>query len=266
MLKKRNPAIAFILSVLAPGVGHIYAGSAIKGLSLIAVGYGVIFLCGITGQFSTFYGIYGIIVFLVGFYLFVIISATYFAYRNKDYNLKNYNRWYVYLLLIIIITIFTNVLFLYRGSILGYETYRIPSNSMAPTLKAGDFITVNTRNKKPKVGDVIIFLSPQDRSTPYAKRVAALGNDTISIVNGEVVRNGNVSHMLSVPESRRRRDFSISMMETSIPENELFLLGDWRDNSKDSRLWGTVPVSYVIGKVTYIWLSEESSRIGLKVK
>ncbi len=131
---------------------------------------------------------------------------------------------------------------------------------MAPTLKAGDFITVDTRNKKPKVGDVIIFLSPQDHVTPYAKRVAALGDDTISIVNGKA------SHILSVSENIRQRDFSVSMLKILVPKGELFLLGDWRDNSKDSRLWGTVPISDVIGKVTYIWLSEDSSRIGLDVK
>lgn len=266
MTKKRSPTWAALLSLIMPGLGHVYAGDFKKGLSLIGVEYGVIIIAGVFGVLSTFYGIASLIVVAIGFYVFVVISSVRLALKNKEYQLQSYNRWYWYLAIFISVSVIVNVLFSSRGDILGYETYRIPAKSMEPTLQVGDFITVNTRYQQPKVGDIIVFLYPKDRSIPYVKRVAAVGNDTVSIHDGIVYRNDKPENLLFVPESRRLRDFSISMDERHVPEKELFLLGDWRDNSNDSRFWGTVPVTDVIGKVTYIWFSKDANRIGKAVE
>jgi len=264
--KKRRPILTAILSLLMPGLGHIYAGELRKGLSLITIEYGVILLAGIFGVLSTFYGIATLIVLAVGFYVFVISSSVRLAIKNKEYELRPYNRWYWYALIFISVIVFINIIFSYRGDVFGYETYRIPAKSMEPTLQVGDFITVNTRYQQPQVGDVIVFLYPKNRSIPYVKRVAAVGNDTVSISNGVLTRNGKPEKKLLVPEGKRQRDFSISMKERQVPKNEIFLLGDWRDNSNDSRFWGTVPETDVIGKVTYIWFSKDVNRIGKAVE
>lgn len=266
MTKKRRPILTAVLSLLMPGFGHIYAGDLKKGLSLIGIEYGVILLAGIFGVLSTFYGIAALIVLAIGFYVFVISSSVRLAIKNKEYQLHPYNRWYWYVLIFISVTVFTNIIFSYRGNILGHETYRIPAKSMEPTLQVGDFITVNTRYLQPKVGDVVVFLYPNDRTIPYVKRVAALGLDTVSIDNGVVFRNGRPEELLLVPESKRQRDYSISMEEKKIPKDEIFLLGDWRDNSNDSRFWGTVPIADIVGKVTYIWFSKNTNRIGKAVE
>jgi signal peptidase I len=266
MIKKRRPVLAAILSLIAPGVGHVYAGNAKKGLSLIGIEFLVPFLIGIAGLLSTFYGFAALIVFIIGFYIYVIVSSVRLAYKNKEYHLKAYYRWYWYLALIVAIAVLANVLIPIRGSVFGYETYHIPAKSMEPTLQVGDFITVDTRYSQPRVGDVVVFLYPKDRTIRYVKRVAALGNDRVSIENGSVIRNGEVVISLSVPESRRQNEYSISMKERHIPENEIFLLGDWRDNSNDGRFWGTVPITDVIGKVTYIWYSKDVSKIGMRVE
>lgn len=266
MTKKRSPIWTAVLSLIMPGLGHVYAGELRKGLSLISVEYGVILLAGVFGILSTFYGIASFIVLAIGFYLFVVISSVRLALKNKEYQLQSYNRWYWYLAIFVVISVIANILLSSRGDILGYETYRIPAKSMEPTLQVGDFITVNTRYQQPKVGDIIVFLYPKDRNIPYVKRVAALGNDTVSINNGIVTRNGNTENLLFVPENKRQKDFSISMEERQVPENEVFLLGDWRDNSNDSRFWGTVPVTDVIGKVSHIWFSKDVSRIGKTVE
>lgn len=266
MSKKRRPILAAVLSLLMPGLGHVYAGDIRKGFSLIGIEYGAILLSGIFGILSTFHGIAGLILLAVGFYVFVIASSVRLARNNKEYQLRSYNRWYWYILIFITVSVIANVLFSFRGDILGYETYRIPAKSMEPTLQVGDFITVDTRYRHPEVGDVIVFLYPKDRSIPYVKRIAALGNDTVSISNGIVIRNGKPESLLQVPESKRQRDYSISMEERKVPENEVFLLGDWRDNSNDSRFWGTVPITDIIGKVTYIWFSKDVDRIGKTVE
>ncbi|HEY8219335.1 MAG TPA: signal peptidase I [Methylobacter sp.] len=264
--KKRRPILTAVLSFLMPGLGHVYAGDIRKGLLLIGAEYGVILLAGFFGILSTFYGIAALIVLAVAFYIFVISSSVRLALKNNKYKLQSYNRWYWYFLIFITVTVFTNILFSFRGEVLGYETYWIPAKSMEPTLQVGDFITVNTRYPQPKVGDVIVFLYPKDRSIPYVKRVAAIGNDTVSINNGIVIRNNKPETLLLVPESNRQREFSISMGERQVPANEVFLLGDWRDNSNDSRFWGTVPVADIIGKVTYIWFSKDANRIGVVVE
>jgi len=248
-----------------PGLGHIYAGDFRKGLSLIGIEFGVILIAGIFGILSTFYGIATLIAFYVGFYVFVISSSVRLALENKEYELKSYNRWYWYILVFVTVSLLTNILHSFRGDILGYETYRIPAKSMEPTLQVGEFVIVNTRHTQPKVGDVIVFLYPKDRSIQYVRRVAALGNDTVSISNGIVIRNGKPENLLLVPENNRQRDYSILMEERQVPENEVFVLGDWRDNSNDSRFWGTVPADDIIGKVTYIWFSKVVTRIGVTV-
>lgn len=199
-------------------------------------------------------------------YIYAIISSARLAHQNKEYHLKSYNRWYWYIAIIVAISISTNVLFSFRETIFGYATYHIPAASMEPTLQVGDYITVDTRYSQPKLGDVVVFLYPQDRSTKYVKRVAALGGDVISIKNGNVLINGKVASSLSVPERMRQRKYSISMKEIRIPKNEIFVLGDRRDNSNDSRFWGTVPAADVTGKVTYIWYSRDTDRIGMLIK
>ena len=266
MIKRRRLELAAFLSLICPGLGHVYAGDAKKGIALVSVEYGVVLLFGITGLISTFYGIVGVLIFIVVFYIYVIVSSVRLAYKNKEYHLKKYNRWYWYIAFIVVIATFANILSSLRGNIFGYESYRIVAKNMEPTLQIGDFITVDTRYSPLDVGDVIVFLYPKDRTIPYVKRVAALGNDTVSIENGNVVRNGEVVTKLSVAEDKRRRDYSISMTKRRIPKNEIFVLGDWRDNSNDSRFWGNVPTIDIIGKVTYVWYSKDESRIGLKIR
>lgn len=266
MIKKRWPVLAILLSMILPGLGHLYAGNAVKALVLVALEIGVVILLGVTGLLATFNGIVALFTFFPLFYIYVIVSAGRLAYRNRDYTLKPYNRWYGYLGFFLGVNIVINVLFSYRASLLGYEMYRIPAHSMAPTLEINDFITVDTTYTHPKIGDVIVFLKPNNRAIPYVKRIAAMGNDTISIKHGAVFRNGQEEMKLYVPDDKNSTAFSLTMNEIVVPENTVFVLGDWRDNSQDSRVWGPVPTSDVIGKVTYIWLSPDSSRIGRKVK
>lgn len=97
------------------------------------------------------------------------------------------------------------------------------------------------------------------------KRIAAMGNDMISIKNGKVILNGKEENALSVSADRRQQEMSILMEERKVPDGEVFLLGDWRDNSRDSRSLGTLPIGDVIGKVTYIFFSKDSGRIGKAV-
>lgn len=264
--KRRNPLVAAILSLIVPGLGHVYAGRPGKGLLIICSVAGLFLVAGLFGILSAFYGIVCFYSTLILIYIFALVSAIRLARKNQDYTLKSYNRWYCYLAIVVAVTVILQIVGSARGKLLGYETFRIVSKSMDPTLQIGDFVTVDTRYQQVKVGDVVLFIYPQDRSISFGKRVAAVGGDIVSISEGIVYRNGKHETLLDVSAEYRKREASISMEEIEIPENEVFLLGDWRDNSNDSRFWGTVPVVDVTAKVTYIFYSRQSDRIGKAVQ
>ena len=154
-----------------------------------------------------------------------------------------------------------------RGRIFGLVPYRMPSKSMAPTLQVGDFIVVYAgayRNKIPDINDVIVFKYPKDRNVDYVKRVIGRGGETVSLQDGVVEVNGSVVDQPYVVEESNTRTRTMNGTWI-VPEGSLFVMGDNRDNSNDSRYWGFVPYTEVVGKVTYIWMSSNTDRIGKKI-
>ena len=266
VIKKRKPIVALLLSILSPGFGHVYAGDLKKGLSLFLLQYGLFFILGKLGMLSTAYGVWFLILFLACLYLYAMFSAVRLALANKAYELKPYNRWYWYLAIFALILVISQTLISSRGSVLGFELYQVPSSPMKPTLQPGDYIAVDTQDKSLNVGDVVVLRYPNNRQVLFTKRIVALGNDKVSIKDGQVMLNGKPELVASVGESFRRNNVSLFMAERVVPEGQVFVLGDWRDNSNDSRYWGTVPESDVIGKVTYIWFSKDISRLGREIK
>lgn len=155
-----------------------------------------------------------------------------------------------------------------RGRIFGYVPYRMPSKSMSPTLQVGDFILVSAgayRKKKPNINDVIVFKYPKNRNIEYVKRVIGREGDTVSITDGVVKVNGKVVDQPYVMQKNNIRTSKLNGTWT-VPDGSLFVLGDNRDNSNDSRYWGYVPCSDVVGKVTSIWMSNNADRIGKNIE
>lgn len=155
------------------------------------------------------------------------------------------------------------------------QAFKIPSSSMEPTLLVGDHILVNKfiygiripfTDKRwpeftvPKRGDVIVFIFPEDRTKDFIKRVVGVGGDTIEIRDKKVFVNGKeqdesfVEHKDSrvFPAQRSPRD---NMAALTVPKNHLFVMGDNRDFSHDSRFWDFVPVADVKGRAFMIYYS-----------
>jgi signal peptidase I len=188
----------------------------------------------------------------------------------------------------------TVILFLVNSS-LDVELYKIPTPSMQRTLLVGDFLVVNkmvygpelpfTHIKlpglhQPRRGDVIVFKWPSDPSINFVKRVVGVPGDTLVMHNGVLQRNGlplretYVTHTsadadMAVDEFRWQRDYLVKSARASgaywpsrnnwgplvVPPRDLFVLGDNRDNSLDSRYWGFVPDSLVRGQPMFVYYS-----------
>jgi signal peptidase I len=153
--------------------------------------------------------------------------------------------------------------------------FKIPSGSMLPTLEIGDQIMVNKfiygikipyfRNtiipgSSPQRGDIIVFVYPDDRSKDFIKRVIATGGEQIEIRNKKILIDGKPfedtygihTDEVILPGSLRPRD---NMDPLVVPDNSLFVLGDNRDDSLDSRFWGVVEERDVVGKAFIIYWS-----------
>ena len=151
------------------------------------------------------------------------------------------------------------------------QAYTIPSGSMLQTVQIGDYVLVNKfvygvkipftdkylfRGADPEIGDIIVFKYPRDPGTDYIKRVVGLPGDVIEMRNKQFYRNGEPVKEDYIqqlyPNVIGRLD---NVGPITVPEDSYFVMGDNRDNSEDSRVWGCVPRSYIHGKAWRIYWS-----------
>lgn len=136
---------------------------------------------------------------------------------------------------------------------------RVESISMEPNLIAGDFVIVNKlayRFDEPERGDIIVFrYPPQPTQTPYIKRVIGLSGDRVQVKKGNVFINGQYIEEPYLNVETYPDDIWM------VPEDALFVMGDNRENSSDSRAWGMVPMENVIGKAEVVYWPPEDWQI-----
>lgn len=138
-----------------------------------------------------------------------------------------------------------------RARVFGFDVYRIPSRSMEPTLVPGDFIYLSASGYNSETmlpNDVLVFLYPDAKKTHYIKRLIAKGGDHVRIENFIVYVNDKPLPQMYINTTRLKKPFSRYMQEIQVPKDYLFLLGDNRDNSNDSRFFGFLPEKYVVGE------------------
>ena len=150
------------------------------------------------------------------------------------------------------------------------QAFKIPSGSMEPTLLVGDHILVNKfiygvklplirktiiPVSTPKRGDVIVFIFPLDKSKDFIKRVIGLPGDRIEIIGRKIYINGKLYQdkhgYYTNPSPAEGSHFG----PITVPKGHLFVMGDNRDHSYDSRYWGFVPLDSVKGKAFIIYWS-----------
>ena len=237
----------------------------------------------IAGLSSSLIGVYRIFVnagdlgsvLLIGSIICLIILLV--GIFSKNDLLKTTGKgWFVPVFLIFILRTFV------------YEPYQIPSGSMIPGLKVGDFILVNKHSyglkvnrvgdafalsADPEYGDVVVFIPPHV-NVPYIKRLIGKPGDTIGYLNKKIYVNGkaiqqefisSTEEEIFLKETLGSADRIIRIVggsasypeEFIVPANHYFVMGDNRDNSSDSRYWGFVPRENFMGTGELIWMTWE---------
>jgi signal peptidase I len=129
------------------------------------------------------------------------------------------------------------------------EAYRIPSESMVPTLEVGDRILANKfvyRFTEPEKGDIIVFDSvDEEDDQTLIKRVVGIAGDEIRVEDGVLFVNGEAQDEPYLNEELPFRGF---YGPTEVPEGHIFVMGDNRGNSADSRVFGPLPLENVRGE------------------
>jgi len=133
----------------------------------------------------------------------------------------------------------------------GKDSIVLQGTAMLPTFKEGQRVKIKRfdRFEEPdlKRGDVVLFLFPDDPSKSYVKRLIGLSGDTVEIREGKVIVN---AQELDEPYvDSRLNQLHRSQAPIFVKPNYYYVLGDNRDNSSDSRIWGLVPERYVYAKV-----------------
>ncbi len=160
------------------------------------------------------------------------------------------------------------------------QAFKIPSGSMENTLLVGDHIFVNkfiygyhvpyTKGRvlsfrQPKEGDIIVFEFPEDPSKDFIKRVIGIPGDSVEIRNKRVIVNGrplaeSYVRYADGPGMEGYPPARDNMPAFKVPAGKLFVMGDNRDRSYDSRFWGFVDMEKVVGKALFIYFSVDWSR------
>ncbi len=155
------------------------------------------------------------------------------------------------------------------------QAFQIPSSSMEPTLLIGDYLLVNKftygiripyinikffQFKKPQRGDVIVFIFPLDPSKDFIKRVIGTEGEKVEIIHNKIYINDRLiddpwGHFVTnqIPRSYLQRMENFGPVV--VPKDSLFVMGDNRDNSEDSRFWGFLNVNAVLGKALVMYFS-----------
>jgi signal peptidase I len=296
----RFPWVALVLSFLASGVGHIYCGRISKGFVLYSTRFLLPLLC-VMAAFvrpsnQVFFGLILLpaVATLVIFCYSAIDAFVIAKHTIQDYELKRYNKARLYWLLVVGQLAFL-IAMTWVGRECVYEGFYIPTRSMCPNILAGDRILVNKRTLRdgyPQRGDVVVFrTSVPQPPRKWVQRVIGVAGDQILIKGHDIEVNGRTLERKRAPaeniaqhprqvegyiyyESHAGRRYrvllagqtsesNIDEVSITVPEASIFVMGDNRDGSKDSRLIGSIHVDDVLGYVDYIYYPAESwSRIG----
>lgn len=297
--KPRNPYFALIMSFFLPGFGQLYNGEpdkaiwiflifsllSIPGAALVALHLpdGLVVPALFTGLALT-----------LALWIYGMIDAWNNARRRQDYLVRDWQTSGMYALVFLICS--ATALPLLIGYVRAHEveSFRIPSRSMEPGILRGDVIFADKRYNCPgcraavRRGDIAIFVYPNNRTHYYIKRIIGLPGDHVKVSGHGVTLNGKALAVseektaggVLVTEALNGKTWAAQWTDSgknppeadeTVAPGQVFVMGDNRDESVDSRFFGTVPLQDVVGKARQVWFSKDAGgvrwgRLGLVLK
>ncbi|PHS76801.1 MAG: signal peptidase I [Rhodospirillaceae bacterium] len=290
-LVKRRPLVAAFFNFILPGLGYLYNGQLFRAVTFIAFNI-FIYVVGFVAtelltlyQGTVFFLFWGLTYFVIT--IFVAIDAYRYAYRASAVQLRRFNRWYIYVSVLLMTELATLPLEP------PFETYSIPATSMIPNLLVGDYLLAHTsayQNQPLERGDLVVFKRPLD-GTDHVKRIIGLPKDRIQVkggvlhINGKSALRKNLGEytysgwrgmhraVTQYQETLPNGQSHLIIEETDnavtdntpiyiVPDEHYFALGDNRDNSLDSRyqnIVGFIPRENLTGKIILIYFSRNGS-------
>jgi len=279
-----NALISALLSLINPGLGQLRNGQLFKAILFYLLWYTFLLPLLWIDSYRTFQGLILMLSIYLGLHVYFVFDAFYFAFKSKTRAIKSYNKWFIYILIIILNSI---VAIKYTDYINSnwITAHRVPTSSMEPTLYVGDYFIGDYQYYKSnavKPGEVVILKFPRDLSIKYIERCIAVGGQIVEIrdkavyVDDIYFQDSEKSQFIDTsvyskdyidpeiyPKQSGNRD---NYGPITVPENHCFVLGDNRDNSFDSRYWGFVPLRLIVAKPLYIYWSINKNRIGSSIE
>ncbi len=280
LTRRRKPLDAACLSALLPGLGHLYCGQFQRGILWMGASVTLVIAAVVTLVLSpTRDGLQLAACFLVAD-LIVWGLCTYQSWRlarhlEPDYELREYNRWYVYAVLMLLCGFGSAVGFAFVLHERVIQAFVIPSHSMEPTIRHGDRILTLKEtylDRDPQRGELVVFRNPDNRRQFYIKRIIAIAGDHIEWQDdGKVTVNdtpliqtstssqgifteANGDHRYRIKLTSSIDTGNAAMGSLIVPPHHCFVLGDNRLNSRDSRHFGSIAyTSLVADPVAKVW-------------
>lgn len=300
-MSPRKPPIAALASLILPGFGQFYNGDlnraiwiflcfsllCIPGVALIALYLpdrlmlpALLLGLGLT----------------IGVWIYAIWDAWRRALTNADTIIKPWQFSGVYFLVFLLCDLLALPLLTQYVRQHQVEPLRIPSSSMEPSVLHGDMIWADKRYNCPGCkqgvhrGDIAVFAYPNDRSILYIKRVVGLPGDHIQLKNRQVWVNGQAlqqsppndqgtvtegfgerrwlvqwaeaqAEVAKLPPLNRVETAPVTELNITVPDGQVFVLGDNRLASTDSRSFGTVPMQDILGRARQVWFSSSTQGV-----
>jgi signal peptidase I len=258
-----------VLSVALPGLGDWLVGNRRRSALFFAI-FGATLICfwplRLPGKFA------GLSSLAIAMPALSITSSCLTFFSRRDARDAAANWWVLVIIPLALLCAESEMRLALVAS--GFRVYGISSSSMEPTLFIGDGIVVDQRyfrDRRPEPGEVVVF---RHRDLLLVKRLIAVGGDTIGSKDGQITLNGQT--LQEAYAIHRNPQFASEEMNSfgpiRIPEGQVFLVGDDRDESLDSRSrtgeydYGPVFANDVVGKALYVYSSKVRNRVGQAIR
>jgi signal peptidase I len=283
----RNHGIAAVLGFVWPGVGYLYAGRGAQGLLLLLLFPAAelsIYLLAVLIPVAVVCVAVPAMLTLALHLLCARGAARAASAFPAERPIPVFSRWFSCLTAVMLGAVLN--LFLVHGYRTTFvQAFKIPTGGMEPTIPIGDHLLATkwaygwrdpvfghliSDAKQPKRGDLIVFRFPEDRSRVFIKRCIGLPGETVEVRDRAVLVDGKAlaepyvqflePRLPSTGRDLGRPDLRGSWGPQTVPAGGYFVLGDNRDNSRDSRFWGFVPEEDLLGRATVVYWSYDARR------